>query len=146
MEGWPLKGGWLLLNNDSPRQSPNTNSCNNHYVVQWSNPVVEMSVGEPLISMWLLNVVKCSACLVLKECPCLSCFKPSTLISPTVLHPTVPSLFPYMPTHKKSRHTKTLCSQYYEETKGKCRNVCQSGHLGSAACGQWAAKSHWMLQ
>jgi hypothetical protein len=51
MVGWRLKVGWSSLKGDSPRQSPGTNSSNNYYVVQWSNPVVETSAGEPVISM-----------------------------------------------------------------------------------------------
>ena len=45
--------GWVVVvkNSNSPRQSPNTNGFNNHNEVQWSNPVVETSAGEPLISM-----------------------------------------------------------------------------------------------
>ena len=68
-----LKGGWLLLKNDTP----NTVSFNNHYVAQWSNPDVETGVGEPLVSLWHFAVVKFLAYLVLKECPYLSGFKPS---------------------------------------------------------------------
>jgi len=33
MEGWLLKGGWLLLKSDNPLQSPNINGFNNHYIV-----------------------------------------------------------------------------------------------------------------
>ena len=58
--------GWVVVvkKSDSPRQSPNTNGFNNHYAVQWSNPVVETSAGGPLISMRLFAGGKCSACLV----------------------------------------------------------------------------------
>jgi hypothetical protein len=62
-----LKGGWLLLKSDSPLQSPDTNGVNNHYVVRWGNPVVETSAVEPLISMHLFAVAKCSAWIVLIE-------------------------------------------------------------------------------
>jgi len=47
-EGWVV----VVTKSDSPRPSPNTNGFNNHCEVQWSNPVVETSAGEQLISMW----------------------------------------------------------------------------------------------
>ena len=54
---------------DSPQHSPNTDSFNNHQVIQCSNPDVETSAGEPLISMRPFAVTKCSAWLVSKESP-----------------------------------------------------------------------------
>ena len=63
MEGWRLKDGWSSLRCDSPWHSPNTYSL----VVQFNNPVVETSAGEPLISMRPFAVTKCSAWLLSKE-------------------------------------------------------------------------------
>ena len=71
-----MKGGWLSLKSDSPRQSPGINGVNNHYCLQWSNPVVEPNAGEPLISMRTFAVAKCCAWLVSKEFLCLLGSKP----------------------------------------------------------------------
>ena len=67
LEGWMV----VVKKSDNPKQSPNTNGFNNHYAVQWSNPVVETSAGGPLISMRPFAGGKCSAWLVSKESPCL---------------------------------------------------------------------------
>jgi len=51
MDGSLVYGGWLFLKSDSPWLSPNSDSFNNHYVVQCSNPVVQTNAAEPIISM-----------------------------------------------------------------------------------------------
>jgi hypothetical protein len=72
-----MRGGWLSLKSDNPRQTPDTSGVNNHYFVQWSNPVVETNAGEPLVSMRTFAIAKCSAWLVSKEFLCLLGSKPS---------------------------------------------------------------------
>jgi len=89
-----MKVGWLSLMSDNPQHSPDINGVNNHYDVQWSNPVVEMNEGEPLISMRTFAVAKCSGWLVSKEFPCLLGSKPSytKLCYSVAPHPPVVSL------------------------------------------------------
>ena len=110
MDGWRMKGGWLSLKSDSPRQSSDTNGVNNHYCVQWSNPVAETNAGESLISMRTFAVAKCSAWLMSKEFLCFLGSKPShTKICYSVApHPPVVSLQSSARTHAHARaHTQT---------------------------------------
>jgi hypothetical protein len=144
VERWHLEGGWLSLKSDSPRQSPNTNGFSNHYIVQWSDPVVQTSAGEPVTSAASFAVAKCSAWLVSKESPISRASRLAILKSATVSHPTLLSSSPYILAHKKHKGYKCLCSPYYTY-----RNVgiyvCQTAGLGRATRGQWAANSPWKL-
>jgi hypothetical protein len=100
-------------------------------------------------------ITKCSAWLVSKVSPRLWGSKSGYTESAKKSYRTLLSSSPYITahththtyTHTHTRVTITLCSQCYGKTKQSCRNVCiWSSHLGSAAGGQWAAKSPWMLQ
>ena len=105
MEGWRLKSGWSSLKSDTPRQSPSTNSFNNHYTVQCSNPVVETRAGEPLVCMRPFTVTKCSAWLVSKETPVSEVPSLVILKSATVSYRTIVSS-PYTTAHKNTRLQK----------------------------------------
>ena len=78
----------MSLKNESPRQSPYTNGYNNHYEVQWSNPFVETSAGEPLISTRPFAVTKCLAWLVSNESAVSQAPSPVILKSATISYRT----------------------------------------------------------
>ena len=69
-------------------------------VVQWSNSVVETSVGEPLISTRPFTVAKCSAWLCKKNVIVFEARSLLALKSATISYFTLLSSSPYNPAHK----------------------------------------------
>ena len=128
MECKILKCGCSSLQSDSPRQFPNTNSFNNHYVVQCCNAVVQTSAAEPLNYIRPFAVARCPAWLLSKESHRLWVSKTRhTKMFYTILpHPLV--TLSLQSSTQKHKGSKELCSQYYGKGRlnvvQKCLLIC----------------------